>query len=92
MTSTDASSESGVEFALTRWPEAVLVDLTWPDGRELIMLAIGRVSVAVTAIDQGDQSHGEPRVYVVPKPIGLDPAAPDEEIILMLWQIMGEVR
>lgn len=81
-------------FAVTvdRRPDAALIEVTWPDGGELFFVASGERSVGIMAFDRFDDSHREPRVYVVPRPYWWDLDQPDDELLLLVWQMMGEQR
>ena len=82
----------GFTVSVDRRPDAALIDVAWPDGGELFFIASGERSVGIMAFDRSDDSHGEPRVYVVPRPYWWSLDVADDELLLLVWQMMGEQR
>jgi hypothetical protein len=85
-------SGAGFSVSVDRRPNAVLIDVAWPDGRELFFVVNGDRSVGIMAFDGSDESHREPRVYVVPRPYGWTLDVADDELLLLVWQMLGEQR
>ena len=82
----------GLRLTVERRGGTALLEVAWPDGGEVFFVADGERSVGIMAFDQSDESHREPRVYVVPRPYGWSMDVPDDELLLGVWQMMGEQR
>lgn len=82
----------GLRLTVERRGGTALIELSWPDGGEIFFVVDGERSVGIMAFDESDESHREPRAYVVPRPYGWSMDVTDEDLLLAVWQIMGEQR
>ncbi|MEW6470801.1 MAG: hypothetical protein AB1679_00845 [Actinomycetota bacterium] len=82
----------GFQCRVLRYPDAALLELTWPDGGELYFVVSGARSIGIMAFDHADETHREPRIHVVPKPYQWSIDVPDDELLLLVWLTLGEQR
>jgi hypothetical protein len=83
---------SGLRLTVDRRGRTALIEVAWPDGGEVFFVADGDRSVGIMAFDESDDSHREPRLHVIPRPYGWSMDVSDDELLLGVWQIMGEQR
>ena len=82
----------GFTVSVERRTSAVLLEVSWPEGGELFFVVEGERSIGIMAFDGSDESHREPRVYVVPRPYGWSLDIGEDDLMLAVWQILGEQR
>lgn len=83
---------SGIEVSTHRFDRSVVVDVQWPEGRETFFLVEGAHALGVMGFDPGDPTYPEPRMYLVPKPLRMDLSGSDEDLLLLIWQVLGGER
>jgi hypothetical protein len=88
----DLSTLGALDVSTYRFERSVVVDVRWPVGRETFFLVEGERSLGLMASDAGDPTYGEPRIFLVPKPMALDLDASEEELMLLIWQVLGGER
>lgn len=70
----------------------MLFEVRLSEYREFFLVAVGNKSVAITSLDPGDESHGEPQSFVFAKPYGWDDELDGDEALLQVWQAVGVQR
>ena len=92
MTELNLTGMAGIEVSTHRFDRSVVVDVTWPEGRETFFLVEGRHSLGLMGFDPNDPTYPEPRVYLVPKPLTTDLRGSDEDLLLLIWQVLNGGR
>ena len=92
MTELNLRGLSGIEVSTHRFDRSVVVDVCWPEGRETFFLVEGDRSLGVMGFDPNDPTYPEPRIYLVPKPMRMDLGGSDEDLLLLVWQVLGGER
>ncbi|WP_261560175.1 hypothetical protein [Frankia tisae] len=73
-------------------PDAVVLDVHLGQYREVFFVLTGDKSVTITMLDGSDPTHHEAQVFVFAKPWQWSLDAPDEEVLLRVWQSVGVQR
>lgn len=75
-----------------RFDGSVVLDVHWQDGHETFFVVEGERSLGLMCFDPGDPSYREPRIVLVPKPMDLNLDGSDEELMLLVWKVLGGGR
>ena len=88
----DLCDLAAVDVCTHRFDRSVVVDVHWREGRETFFVVEGARSVGIMGFDPSDATYPEPRIFLVPKPMDMNLNGSDEDLMLLIWKVLGGER